>query len=79
MQQITQLRSQMKEYEQSVQELEATKEQLEEDTFSTHNALQQMEKQTTQVYTELTYVFLHTRVLCTWKDEHCSYFSTCIC
>lgn len=50
MQQITLLRDQMKEYEQNVQELEAAKEQLEEDSFSTQNSLQQMEKLHTQVY-----------------------------
>lgn len=49
MQQITLLREQMKEYEQNVQELEATKKQLEEDSFSTQNSLQQMEKLHTQV------------------------------
>lgn len=50
MQQVTLLRDQIKEYKQNVQELEASKEQLEEDAFSTHNSLQQLEKLHAQVY-----------------------------
>lgn len=61
MQQITLLKDQMKEYEQNVQELEAAKEQLEEDSFSTQNSLQQMEKLHAQVYmyTRVNLVTMH--------------------
>jgi predicted nucleic acid-binding Zn-ribbon protein len=53
LQQIALLRDQIKEYEQNVRELEAAKDQLEQDAFSTHNSLQQLEKLHTQVSQQL--------------------------
>lgn len=49
MQQVSLLRGQIKEYELNVQELEAAKEQLEEDAFIKQNSLQQLQKLHTQV------------------------------
>ena len=50
LQQIALLEGQIQECQQNVQELEATKEQLEEDAFSTHNSLQKLESLHSQVY-----------------------------
>ena len=49
LQQIALLRGQIQEYQQSVQELEAAKEQLEENAFTTNSSLQQLEAQHKQV------------------------------
>lgn len=49
LQQIALLQGQMQEYEHNVQELEAAKEQLEQNVFSTQNSHQQLETLHTQV------------------------------
>ena len=49
LQQIALLQGQMQEYEQTVQELEAAKEQLEQNVFSTQNSHHQLETLHTQV------------------------------
>lgn len=51
LQQVTFLQNQMRECEQKIQELEAAKEQLEQDSFSTHSHFQELEELHKQVET----------------------------
>ena len=50
LQQIALLQNQMRKSEQKVQELEAVKEQLEQDSFSTHTRYQELEELNRQVH-----------------------------
>ena len=50
LQQIALLQNEMRLYDQKVQELEAAKEQLEQDSYSTHNRFQELEELHKQVH-----------------------------
>jgi len=60
LQQLTLVSGHLQESEQRVHELEAAKEQLEQDAFTTQNSLQHLEQQHTQVW------YYHLQSMCSF-------------